>query len=191
MDEKKEIYSGPIRAEFALTAEDVKAALNLSGRLSSRTGLHLFQSALAVLGLAVFISSIVANPVNIMNYILAAFCLLLLGLIWVYPMISRRRAVAKTVDGRRMWVELESDRLHVCIPESNMDDVFMLTELPPVKQNDQIFLIELPEGALLALPRRSLPVGSEAAAAEILNKTGKPAAAPSETEQQKKDHPAE
>ena len=173
MQQDDQIYSGPLRAAFALTPEDVKAALRLSGRLQNRVGLHLFQSALAVLGLAVFVSSIIANPGNLLNYFLSGLCLLLLLLIWVYPLFSEKQAVKKTVDGRQIEVELEPCRVHVCIPESGMDDTFLLSETSPVRQDNRIFLLELPGGAMLVLPKRALPEGSLAAAGEILKAAGK------------------
>lgn len=172
MEEKKEVFSGPIHAEYALEAEDVKAALRLSGRIKSRLGLHIFQSALAVLGLAVFLSSIAANPLNPVNYFLALLCLLILLLIWIYPMIAERQSIRKTVDGRRMVVELAAEGVRVSIPQSDMDDFFALPDIAPVKQNEHIFLLELPGGALLAIPKRTLPAGSQAAAAAILEKAG-------------------
>ncbi len=174
MDEKNEIYSGIIRAEFALEAEDVKAALQLSGRYKSHVGLHIFQSVLALLGMAVFISSIVANPTNLVNYFLTVVCLLLLGLIWIYPAIVEKRAIEKTVDGRKIRVELEPNRIHICIPENETNDSFSLEELAAVKKNESIFLLELPGGSMLVIPLRALPAGSIAAADEILQKAGRP-----------------
>lgn len=172
MDETNEIFSGPIHAEYALEPEDVKAALRLSGRMKSRLGLHIFQSALAILGLAVFVSSILANPANPVNYFLALLCLLLLLLIWVYPIIAEKQSIRKTVDGRRLEVELEAGRVRVSIPQSNMDEAFTLSDIAPVKQNDRIFLLDLPGGAMLVIPKRVLPAGSLAAASAILEKAG-------------------
>ncbi|MCI8360395.1 MAG: hypothetical protein HFE86_03550 [Clostridiales bacterium] len=172
MDDSKEIFSGPIHAEYALERSDVKDALRLSGRMKSRLGLHIFQSLLAVFGIVVFLSSIMVNPSNLLHYFLVLLCLLILGLIWIYPFVSQRQAVRKTVDGRRIEIKLTAEHLWVSIPQSGMDEFFQLSDIAPVRQNDRIFLLNLPGEVMLVIPKRALPSGSEAAAAAILEGTG-------------------
>lgn len=172
MEESKEIVNGVIQADYALEAGDIKSALHLSGRLKDRVGLHVFQSCLALLGLAIFISSIFANPTNVLNYVLAAACLILLGTVWLYPYMVQRQAVKTAVDGKTIHIELQPGRLRVAIPDKGMDDTFSLGDMPPVKKNDDIFLLEPEAGIMLIIPIRRLPEGSLPAAAAILEKAG-------------------
>lgn len=143
----------PVTAEYVLSEEEIREALFLSGKIKKHTAKSLLQTALALLGLALFISNIIAEPLNPLHYIFSGLCLLLIVLVWIYPAVLTRRMVKKAADGKTLRIRLEPGCLTI-IGENGEEDRIYLHKKLRMGENDFLYLLFLPDDTVFVLPKR-------------------------------------
>ena len=167
----------PAEAVFTLRRNEVEKALILTSRLKPHMTTSIVETVLLAVLLALQASTVIggllhwndASDPGMMNYFMLLVILILIPAVWIMPRRTNRRIVDRSVSGNELRVRVYENLCEVFIPAEDKSWNFeYATEKYAVSECEEMFLLSLADGRLLALPKRGFSGGAEALARERL-----------------------
>lgn len=178
-----EVKTDPVgeaaEAVFTLRRGEVEKALILTGRLKPHITTSIVETVLLAVLLAIQGSSVVSGLLHIgdapspagMNIVLLVVIIALIPAVWILPRRNNRRIVDSSVSGNELRIRVYENLCEVFIPAEGKGWNFeYATEKYKVSECEEMLLISLGDGRLLALPKRGFAQGAEEIARERLVK---------------------
>ncbi len=167
----------PAEAVFTLNRQEVEDALLLTGRIKPHIMTSVVETVLLVLLLAMQCTSVIGGMLHWkdypepggMNYFLLAVIVVLIPVVWIMPRRNNRRIVDRSVSGNELRVRVYENLCEVFIPADDKGwDVTFGKDSFCVSECEEMFVLTLSDGRLLALPKRGFEGDGVAIARERL-----------------------
>lgn len=144
-----------ISISFTLTADEVRRGLYQANILKSHVNRSILQNILVLIGLALFIGNIFAQPKNFGNYLFVGICVFLMVFVWVYPAKRQKRIIEKFRDLGVFSITLNEKELTYCINADQEGNVIPLDRSIEMIQDNKLFLLKVSNNFVLIIPKRS------------------------------------
>lgn len=176
---KTEPLGEAAEAVFTLRRGEVEKALILTGRLKPHLTASIVETVLLAVLLAIQGSSVISGLLHIgdapepggMNIFLLVVIIALIPAVWILPRRNNRRIVDSSVSGNELRIRVYENLCEVFIPAEGKGWNFeYATEKYAVSECEEMLLISLGDGRLLALPKRGFAPGAQEVARERLVK---------------------
>lgn len=167
----------PAEAVFTLSRGEVERALILTGRLKPHRTTSIVETVLLAVLLVLQGSTVLGSLLHwkdapdpsTANYLLLIVIIALIPAVWIMPRRTNRRIVDRSVSGNELRVRVYENLCEVFIPAEEKGWQFVFgSEKFTVSEADDMFVLSLSDGRLLALPKRGFAEGAEDIARERL-----------------------
>lgn len=135
------------------TAEEIKSALKLTGKLDSTKNTVILRTILFLFGFSLFASAIVNNPSNGTYWVVAAVCLIFIPVIWILRYFNLKKMVNKSANGTEFSVEIFEDKLFFKTENGDGTEVTK-QDIQKFLQNNLVYAILTRRESIFLIPKR-------------------------------------
>ena len=159
-----------VEASFVLNVYEIEAALRLAGKIPRMGNKNVIQACLLGVGGVLFVYYSMLEPENRVYKTIALLCAALAVFVLVLPRQRGKRLAKAAHTGRQVAVLAGEESLRVS-PEGREPWDVPLDGSLKTAEDETLFLIHLPNGQLLILPKRAFEKEDIAALRQRLFRT--------------------